>query len=412
MKGRMIVALLLCVGLAFGALADDVITITYANWQFLEPVKGDTLREFIAEFEQQHPNIRVEPMAIPYSTYNDAIATQFEAGAGPDILLVQGMALIPWLEQGYFAPINDLIDLSWLEDELPEQEDLAVRNGKVYAIMEDVVPYAALIINKRLLDEAGVDIPKTPEELIAASNAVYDATGAFGLIHPTNCSNRSYIMQGGMIVIEGFGGRIVKDGRFAVNDPEFVRGVEFLKQIFDSRGTPVGMMFGQQRNAFLAGQAAMVLDGSYWPPIVRGAAPEVYKDLVVVHTPFPDQAGPLEINWCAISANSDRQHQEAAAKFLEFFFAPEQQNRWVLITAAPALKSTYQTVVKEYPWFQVYADVTQYGIPRPLPGYEAQTLEIRKMVADYICYATLGQMSPQEAMDELQRKLTETFGTQ
>jgi len=388
-KGRMILALL-CVGLAFGALADDVITITYANWQFLEPARSDVLKEFIAKFEQQYPNIRVEQMAIPYSTYNDAIATQFEAGAGPDILFVQDMALIPWLEQGYFVPLNDLIDLSKYEDEFPEQEALAVRNGEVYAIIYEGFPYNALIINKRLLD----------------------ATGAFGLIHPTNCSNRSYIMQGGMIVIEGFGGRIVKDGHFAVNDPEFVQGVEFLKQIFDSRGTPVGMMFGQQRNAFLAGQAAMVLDGSYWPSIVRGAAPEVYKDLVVVHTPFPDQAGPFETNWYAISANSDRQHQEAAAKFLEFLLAPEQANKWARISAIPGLKFTYQAVLEENPWFQVYADVAPNGIPRPLPGYEAQTLEIRKMVADYICYATLGQMSPQEAMDELQRKLIETFGAQ
>ena len=174
--------------------------------------------------------------------------------------------------------------------------------------------------------------------------------------------------------------------------------------------TPKGMMFGQQRNAFLAGQAAMVLDGSYWPAIVKGAAPDVYKDLVVVHTPFPDQAGPFETNWYAISANSDKTHREAAAKFLEFLFTPNQANTWARISAIPGLKFTYQAVLQENPWFQVYADVSPNGIPRPLPGYEAQTLEIRKMVADYICYACLGQMTPQEAMDKLEQKLNETFG--
>lgn len=409
---RCITLALLCVGLAFGVFAEDVITITYANWQFLEPARSDVLKEFIAKFEQQYPNIRVETMAIPYSSYADVITTQFEAGAGPDILFVPDFSLIPWLEHGYFVPLNDLIDLSKYENEFPEQQALGIRNGKVYAIMYEGFPYNALIINKRLLDEAGVDIPTTPEELLAASNAVYDVTGAFGLIHPTDCSNRTYIMQGGMIVIHGFGGRIVTpDGRFAVNSPEFVKGVEFLKQIFNSRGTPLGMMFGQQRNAFLAGQAAMVLDGSYWPAIVRGAAPEVYKNLVVVHAPFPVQAGPFETNWYAISANSDRQHQEAAAKFLEFLLAPEQAIMWARISAIPGLKFTYQAVLEENPWFQVYVDVAPNGIPRPLPGHEAQTPEIYKMVADYICYATLGQMSPQEAMDELQRKLTETFVT-
>jgi len=393
---------------------DDLTVITYANWQFLEPGRGEVLRQFIAEFEKEHPNIRVEPMAIPYSVYSDAITTQFEAGAGPDILFVQDLAWFPWLARGYFAPLDKLIDLHKYKDEFTDMQwKICSKDGLTYGIIYEGFVYNALIINRRLLQEAGVDyIPKTPEELLAASETVAKALGVWGLIHPTDVSAPTYIMQGAMIVINGFGGRIVdpETGRFAVNSPEFIKGVEFNAKIFQSLGTPLGTPFGQQRAAFLEGKAAMVLDGSYWPAICALSAPDVYKDLLVVPAPFPEPTGPFEFNVYAINAYSPEDKQRAAAAFLEFLLQPERANRWAVESAIPGLKFTYDAVIQAYPWFKVYADLAPYGVVRPVPGHEEDTLEILKIIADYVGMAGLGLKTPQEAMDECQRVLEERFG--
>ncbi len=392
----------------FAGVAGAQTTIKYANWQFQEQGRAEILDEFMKAFEEK-TGIKVEKMSIPYSSYNDALATQFEAGQGPDVLFVQDLALVPWMKKGYLADLGSIMDLKKWEEYLPVQQSYATLDDKTYALIYEGFPYAGMIYNKELLEKAGVEVPTTPDELLAVSDAVFNATGKPGLIHPTDLSNAAYIMQGGMIVIHGFGGVIVNDeGEFMVNAPEFVQGVDFLRKIYHLKSTPAGMQFGVQRQQFLAGDAAIVLDGSYWPSIVKMNNPELYEKTGVAKLPFPKPESPFETNWYAINANS--KNKDAAAQFVAFLFEPENANRWAVISSIPGLTSTYDAVIEEYPWFKVYAEASPAGIGRMLPKHEADTPEINKMVADAIGVAMSGQKTPQEAMDQLQKDLETRFG--
>ncbi|MBA7560175.1 sugar ABC transporter substrate-binding protein [Candidatus Atribacteria bacterium 1244-E10-H5-B2] len=386
------------------------VTIKYANWQWLEIGRSDILQSFVDQFEVENPGIKIEKVPTPYSAYNDALTTSFEAGGGPDIFFVQDMALVSWINKEYLEPLDNWITLKDYAKDFPPQQIIGEKNGKTYAIIYEGFPYGALIYNKVLLDKASVDVPKTPDELLRVSDAVYEATGKTGLAHPTNFANPSYIMQGGMIVIEGFGGRIVKDGKFEVKEPEFIKGVEFLKEIYNLKSHPGGMEFGLQRQQFLDGEAAMVMDGSYWPGICKAASEELYKNIGVARLPFPDPASPFETNWYAINAQSSKPKKEVAAKFIQFLLKPEQANKWAVISGIPGLKFTYDAVEKENPWFKVYAEVSPYGIVRTLSGHESDTPEIRRMVADAISFAMSGKVTPKEAMNKLQEDLEKRFG--
>jgi len=408
-----ILGLLMLAPIGLVLQGQEITTITFSNWQFLEPSRSDVLHGFIDEFEEANPGIRVETTAIPYSNYSSAILSQLQAGAGPDIMFTKGTDFLAWMRTDRFAPLNDYMDISKYEDEFTTQQELAIQDGKVYGIAYEGFPYGALICNTEWLDKAGVGVPTTPEELLNASNAVVENTDAtYGLIHPTNVGNRSYLMQGGMIVINGFGGRIVTDKNgekiWGVAEPEFVAGVEFLKKIYESPGTPKGTPFGRQRNAYLNGQAAMVLDGSYWPAIVKGESEELYAKIEVAPIPFPTIASPFEFNLYAINANSGK--KEAAAKFLDFLLQPEQANKWAKESAIPGLKFTYDAVTEIYPWFEVYAEASEKGVPKAVEGHYADSLEIRNLVADYIGRAMMGESSVEKAMEDLKEELQKQFG--
>jgi len=386
------------------------VTIKYGNWQWLEKGRLEILQGFVDQFEAKNPGVKIEKVPTPYSAYNDALSTSFEAGGGPDIFFIQDMALVSWIDRGYLEPLDNWITLKDYAEAFPPQQVTAEKDGKTYAVIYEGFPYGALIYNKVLLDKAKVDVPKTPDELLMVSDAVFEATGKTGLAHPTNFANPSYIMQGGMIVIEGFGGRIVKDGKFAVKEPEFIKGVEFLTKIYNLKSHPAGMQFGLQRQQFLDGEAAMVMDGSYWPGMCKTASEELYANIGVARCPFPDPASPFETNWYAINANSSEPKKEAAAKFIQFLLEPEQANKWATISGIPGLTFTYDAVQKENPWFEVYAEVSPYGIVRPLPGHESDTPEIRRIVADSISFAMSGKVTPEEAMNKLQDDLEKRFG--
>jgi ABC-type glycerol-3-phosphate transport system substrate-binding protein len=396
--------LLLACGSAFAGE-----TLTYANWQFQETGRAEFIDKFVALFEKENPGVKVEKVSVPYSSYNDALATQFEARGGPDVLFVQDLALIPWIERGYLAELDSLIDLGRYKDSFPVQQQSAVRRDKTYGVIYEGFPYAGLSYNKKLFAEAGVEVPTTPDEFIAASDKIFEKTGKPGLIHPTDLSNASYIMQGGMIVIHGFGGKIVDDaGNFTVNKPEFVAGVDFQRRIYELKSTPSGIQFGVQRQQFLAGDAGMVMDGSYWPAIVKLNNAELYENLGVAKLPFPNPATPFETNWFAVGANSKK--KELAAKFVEFMLRPEIADEWAVTGSIPGLAYTYKAVTETYPWFKIYEDASPFGLVRPVTGHEADTNEINRMIADSIASAMSGQQSAQNAMDNLQKELEARFG--
>lgn len=409
----MFIGLMLSTALLFSAGKSEAkaesITITWGNWQFLESGRDVVLEGFVKDFEAANPGIKVEPAPIAYSTFNDVLTTQFRAGKGPDVIRIQDMTLVPWMKMGFLAPLDNLIDLSKYQAEFQEQQSLGVMNGKTLALICEGFPYGALMINGKLLAASGMDVPTTPEELLAVSDAIYNATGFTGLAHATEFANQSYIMQSGMIVIEGYGGRIIKNGEFAVNDSDFVEGVEFLVDIYNLKSHPAGLPFGLQREQFLAGEAGMVMDGSYWPGIVRANDEELYQNLIVAKLPFRDPATEFETNWDAINANSSPEKQAAAAKFIEFLMSKDVASKWALESAIPGLKFTAKAISDEYPWFKVFADASPTGIVRPVPGYEADTPEIRKMVADGISYALSGEVTPKQAMDKLKKDLDQRF---
>lgn len=383
-------------------------TIKYSNWQFLEPGRGKVLEEIIKAFEEK-TGVKVERISIPYSSYNDTLTTQFEAGYGPDIVFVQDSTLIPWMKKGYFTDLDSLINLERYAADFPVQQSYGIMDGKTFAILYEGFPYAGMVYNKELLEKAGVNVPTTPEELISVSDAVFHTTGKYGLIQRTDLSNLEYLFNGAIIIIYGFGGHVVNDkGEFTVNSSDFINGVEYFRRIYNLKSTPAGMPYGVQREMFLRGEAAITFEGSFWPPIIKMNNPELYGKIGVAKYPFPNPASPFETNWYAINAKS--KNKEAASKFLEFMLEPENANRWAIASAIPGLKFTYEAVVKEYPWFQVYAEAAPYGVVQFLSKREKETPEIRKMVAEAVAYAISGQISPKDAMEKLQKDLESRFG--
>lgn len=379
-------------------------TITFANWQFLEASRKEVVLNFIKEFESQNPEIQVKTMAIPFSEYNEKLTTQLRAGAGPDLMFLRELTLIPWAKAGYLQPLNDLVqyDLS----KISEQQSLARIDGKDYALMYTGFPYAGLIYNKALFEEAGLTVPKTPDELIEVAQKL-TTSDQWGLIHPTDFGNLSYIMQGGMIVINGFGGRIYEKGEMTkpiVNDTGFVDGLKYLKRIYNSGATPKGLDFRQQRQLFIQGKAAMVFDGIYWPFVVKGQNPAVYEQLGIAPLPFPDPATPWEMNFYGINANS--KNLEETAKLLEFLMQPEKQAIWA--SKAGTFTSNLDSIdmmVSKYPWTKIYADAIPYSIIGIIPGFETRTPEIRNIVGEFITEAMSGKSSPEETANKLQIEL-------
>jgi len=51
----------------------------------------------------------------------------------------------------------------------PIAQKAAEIDGKMYVLYSDACPYSGLIFNKKMLQDAGAEVPKTPDELISVA---------------------------------------------------------------------------------------------------------------------------------------------------------------------------------------------------------------------------------------------------
>lgn len=416
--GFAFVAAMLVVVFAAGvASAEEKTEIVYANWQFLESNRKPELEGWIRDFEAEYPNIKIKTMEIPFAKYDDNILTQLKAGAGPDVFRLTAFNFLRWSKEGYLEPLDEYLGDVINSFEWTLSFEKAQRGGKTYGLLCELVPYGGLVYVKKYLDAAGARVPRNPEQFYDAvikldAYAKKSKEFTFAYIHPFNLANPVYLMQQGMIIVNGFGGRIVRDGKFAVNDGRFIDGVKFLKKLYDSGAVAVGTEFGAQRTAYLKGQAAMVLDGCYWPAMVKVNNEELYEEIGVVRPPFPSNYYPYEDDWDVMNANSSNEKKQAAANFLRFIYETGRVNNSFPISGVPAGTMASVKLAKEaFPWIDVYINpvAEAYWEDVILEGFEDPTFEIRKVIADYLAEALTGKSEVEEAMNKCQAELERRF---
>ncbi|CUH80953.1 hypothetical protein [Tropicibacter naphthalenivorans] len=82
-------ALAMLAGAGAPAAAQDQVTLTIANTQWLDALRGENLWAAVKRFEDSHPNITLEQHTISRNEFNDRLITEMGARQGPNILIGQ-----------------------------------------------------------------------------------------------------------------------------------------------------------------------------------------------------------------------------------------------------------------------------------------------------------------------------------
>ena len=388
---------------------EGVTKIKFANVYWLEPGTKEVFEGFAKKFEQEFPQYKIEPVVVPWKEYNDKMKILLSSNA-PDLFEVLMPQLKLWKEQGYLEPLDDYLDFATLMNEVsvPAAQKVAEFDGKMYALYIDANPYSGLIFNKKMLQDAGVEVPKTPDELISVSLKLTKAPNQYGFITANTPANPAYLMQQAMPTINGFGGKIVKDdGTFGINSPEFIEGVTFYKKLNDSGAVPKAMDYTTQRKLFFAGKAAMCQDGGYFVSWAESENPELKGLIDVAYLPYPKKDNPMDVDFFSVSSKASAEAKKGAVEFLKFFMRPENQLEWLKQNNCPVtMKSAVsKDYMKERPWYNIYEDTASYGIPNSVAGYETQSDEIKKVISGYIGKVLQMNEDPTKAMNDCQKEI-------
>lgn len=386
-----------------------VTKITYSNWQFAEPGRGDALRAIVDEFNATHRSIQVEPVSIPYATYSTAILTQMGAKSGPDVVNFDYDVLLKAQAAGLLADISGKVTTP-TSGFAPYDTKFFV-GGKRYGIPWESLGYA-LICNKELLAAAGAKFPTTFEEFVATVKATTKGTDQYGFAMRNttpqetgwwfDLSNWTY----------GFGGSWTDSkGNPTINSAENIKGVTEYAKFYEAKYIPQGADATTYRRMTWEGKVACNIDNGAVPTVLAGGNPAIKDKLQYGKTPFPFARNAQILIGTTVNAASTK--QKASISFINWMLQGTTQKKLQVALADASLASNTlpaKAVIQTSPWLKVYAKIAANGVLILPVGAELKTAEIRKAVIAQVDKVLRSNLSPKDALDAAQAEVKTILG--
>ena len=265
MKKR-ILSVLLCVAMvasllvgcgskdsAEGPVTLDVIISQYGNYT------QEWWTEFEAAFEEANQDIDLNIEIVSWNDIYSVVNTRISSNQQPDILNISGFA--DYVADDLLMPAEDYVSDAVKADIIPSfWESNAMDDGVVWAL-PILASCRALFVNTDILAEAGVEAPKTWDDVLAACAAIKEKcpdVTPWGLDISTDEGQAAFSYY-----TWNFGGGYVDaDNNWALNSAENVKAVEYIKTLIDSgycNSAPFTDTRYPLQDAFSAGTLAMMI---------------------------------------------------------------------------------------------------------------------------------------------------------
>jgi len=214
------------------AAAANEIVIQHWYHQYGEKGTYEAAVRYAAEYSKANPGVRVEVTWVP-GDYAAALNAALLTDKGPDVFELQNVTL-DRVSAGQLAPLDDLFT-GVLDDFNKSAMERVTMDGKIYGVPMIVDPQF-VYYRKSMFAKAGIQVPKTMDELIAASKAL-DTGRVKGIYLSNDMGSTSYLMYMTTLAANT---EFIKGDKIAFNTPQNVTMWEKKKELAASGSMLVG----------------------------------------------------------------------------------------------------------------------------------------------------------------------------
>jgi len=318
---------------------EDVVTIEY--WQYNFEARVIAMDMLIEQFEAENPDIRViHNSDIPFANFRDEIAASAPAGVGPDVVTLFYGWIPAFVDAGFIVPLpEDEFPEDWIESHFSPMVAQSKFEGRFWAI-PTAVRSLALFYNIDMLEAAGFDgPPATLEEFTEMAQAltIYDGEPAI-----LNITQQGFVPQiDGQVhhwfrevLVRQFGGVPYNEDNTEVlwGSEAGCEAFEFITQFETDLMTGSDDLFTDGTQAFVNGQSAMHIDGSFRIGTINNNNPDLnfgVAELPVGPNGEMHTFGSYWTHGITRQADEDEAKREAAIRFLKFITTAEAGQLWV-----------------------------------------------------------------------------------
>ncbi|MGC9541092.1 extracellular solute-binding protein [Streptomyces sp. UG1] len=363
-----------CGGDDSGSDSSGPVTITW--WDTSNATnEAPTYQALVKEFEAANKDIKVKYVNVPFDQAQNKFDTAAGSKGAPDVLRSEVGWTPAFAKKGFFLPLDGteaLAEQDKFKSNLIEQ---AKYEDKVYG-----VPFTtdtlALVYNKDLFEKAGVEAPKTWDDLKKAAATIKDKTGVDGYWGSTQSYYAQTFLYG-----EGTDTVDADAKKITVNSAAAKKGYGTWLSLFDGKGLhkadTTADAYAHIQEAFVNGKVAAIMQGPWEiTNFYKGSAFKDKNNLGIATVPAGStgKAGaPTGGHNLSVYAGSDKAHQEASLKFVKFMTSAKAQETIALKNSTlPTRDDAYTAEVKADPGIAGYQTVLAAAQPRPaLPEYSS-----------------------------------------
>ncbi len=416
MKKRAFLFLLL-VGLLSVAVVNAQEPTKLVYWSMWNETEGQALviQDAIAKFEEQNPSIKIE--AVWNGRQNQTLVRTALSGGTVIDLVDQDADQIAGglMRAGFGLPLNDYVAQPALDHEeplsdvfLPGTLDMFSLDDKIYQI-----PYIYNTVqfwyDKRVFQEAGVEIPKTWDDLLAACTKLKDAGYAPIAAEGNEPGYAAFYLTEMLARIKGPGWlrTAAADTTGELwRDPAVLEAAKMTRQLWDSGCVPpetLGYVWPQGQQTLALGTAGMELVGSWLPVELQTTTDPEFQ---WGGFSFPSVSGgkgsttDVYALLLAFMINKDTKHPDEAFNFLRFIMSDAIQQEFTD-------KSLVGVTNKYIEWNPIIADaktaaasaVTTYGDVDNVASLYSEYLN----TILYPAYVSVwqGKVTPEQFVDQI-----------
>ncbi|MFI1762935.1 extracellular solute-binding protein [Streptomyces sp. NPDC020800] len=364
-----------CGGSDSDSKSDGPVTITW--WDTSNATnEAPTYKALVSQFEAANKNIKVKYVNVPFDQAQNKFDTAAGSKGAPDVLRSEVGWTPAFAKKGYFLPLDGtdaLADQAKFQPNLIKQ---AQYEGKTYGapLVTDTL---ALVYNKALFKKAGItEAPKTWDELKSDAAKVKGKTGVDGYWGSTQAYYaQSFLYGEGTDTVDATAKKITVDAAAAK------KAYGTWLSLFSGKGLhkadTTADAYAHIQDAFVNGKVAAIVQGPWEiTNFYKGSAFSDKSNLGIATVPAGSagKAGaPTGGHNLSVYAGSDKAHQAAALKFVQFMTSAKSQETIALKNSTlPTRSDAFTAQVKADPGIAGYQGVLAAAQPRPaLPEYSS-----------------------------------------
>lgn len=361
--------------------------------------EGQAVQALTADFERQHPDIRVRVQQIPWSAAHEKLLTAFVGDVLPDIFQLGST----WVAE--FAALDALQPMDAHLDNPNDFFAGILSNSQIDGRLMAVPWYVdtrLLYYRKDLLRRAGVETPpRTWAEWGEAMSRIKAIAGPeeFALLMPLNEWQPLAIlaMQAGSSLLSD------TDQYGDFNGNAFRRAFRFYLELYRKAYAP-GLTETQMSNpyqAFAQGHFAFYLSGPWnISEFRKRLPPELQDSWETAPMPGPDAPGVSLAGGSSLAISRTSRHSVAAQTLVQYLTDPERQVRFYELTGdLPTRQSAWQhPELRQAPHTPAFHQQLDAVVPTPrIPEWE----RIAAKISHYAEKTVRGELTEEAALNAL-----------